>query len=99
MSCYNVAYDIDVMEAFESMSYVDKKEFLTDAISNLNGYNDDLHVIADAAEKLDERQKSDLINECFDALDDNTALVLVQELVGRLGIKEQALLTEWIKDV
>lgn len=99
MSCYNVDYGIDLMDAFESMEDVDKMEFLGDAISNLKGYNDDFHVIADAAELLDEEQQSDLIKECFDALDGDTALVLVQELVGRLGLKEQALLTEWIKDV
>lgn len=99
MSCYHVDYDIDVMEAFEEMSYVDKKEFLTDAISNLNGYNDDYHVIADAAENLDEEQKSNLIKECFRDLDGDTAYVLVQELTGRLDINQQKQLVNWIEDV
>lgn len=98
MSCYNVAYDIDVMEAFESMSYVDKKEFLTEAISNLNGYNDDFNVIADAAENLDERQKSDLAQECFDALDSSSALALVEELAGRLDVEQQKQLINYLED-
>lgn len=93
MSTYNV--NIDLTEVFEQLETQDRKDFILEAISMFDRYNDNLDVVAEAAANLTETQQEDLIKEVFDYIRYHQ-VSLVTELIDKLSANERQAIWDYL---
>ena len=89
----------DVMDMFDELSDGDKKEFLHEAIRNLN-YDDGYEVTKGAALMLEDYQQCKLIREVYDDIaEEGLRTGIVLELIDKLPEEQCRKLMKYMEGV